>query len=184
MLKSLAIALIIIALIIGIGIGYVITPWYSMSRYENKQMADLGEPDRYIDLRYIDAMIAHHLSAMKLANQAKNNSKRSEITALAGEILKNEPAAIDELYSWKEEWYGNKTSVNAGDVPNLGSYDDKFDLRFLNALIAHHEEGIKMTEEIRHKSTRLEVLNNADAVEDFLKNGIKMLGQWRAEWYR
>ena len=58
-----------------------------------------------------------------------------------------------------------------------------FDLRFLNAVISHHEAGILMTKEVRLKSTRSEVLNNADAVEQFLAGGITMLKGWRTSWY-
>jgi hypothetical protein len=36
---------------------------------------------------------------------------------------------------------------NEDIVSNLGTYDEKFDLRFLNALIAHHEAGLLMTKE-------------------------------------
>ena len=62
-------------------------------------------------------------------------------------------------------------------------YDEKLDLRFLNALIAHHEAGILMTQEIRTKSSRIEVLNNADAVENFLKTTRITLRESRKAWY-
>ena len=183
MAKSLAIALIIVAFVIGIGTGYVLTPFYSMDSYTNSHMNGFGQADRYIDLRYIDAMIAHHLSAMKLAQEAKKYSERQEIISLADEIIKNEPPAIEQLYSWKKEWFNNGKKIAASEVPNLGTFDEKFDLRFLNAIIAHHEEGIKMAKEIRYKSLRPEILNNADDVEKFLKNSIGMLSEWRSQWY-
>ena len=183
MAKSLAIALIIVAFVIGIGAGYILTPLYSMDSYSSSHMAELGQADRYIDLRYIDAMIAHHLSAIELARQAKKYSGRQEIISLADEIIKNEPSAINELYTWKKEWFNNSKKIAASEVPNLGSFDEKFDLRFLNAIIAHHEEGIKMTKEIRYKSSRPEILNNADDVEKFLKNSIGMLSEWRSQWF-
>jgi uncharacterized protein (DUF305 family) len=40
-----------------------------------------------------------------------------------------------------------------------------------------------MTKDIKLKSSRSEILNNADAVENFLNNGIDMLKGWRKEWY-
>jgi hypothetical protein len=40
-----------------------------------------------------------------------------------------------------------------------------------------------MTQEARTKSSRVEVLNNADAVEEFLKGGIVMFKEWRKNWY-
>jgi uncharacterized protein (DUF305 family) len=103
--------------------------------------------------------------------------------SLAQEILKNEPVAISELYQWKKTWYNDERQVADPVVSRLGAYDATFDLRFLNALIAHHQNGIIMTKDIKLKSSRSEILNNADAVENFLNNGIDMLKGWRKEWY-
>ena len=181
--RFLTISLVIVAFVIGIGAGYLIAPEYAMAGYEAKQMADLGKADKYVDLRYLNAMIAHHGGAIILAQQAKEKTKRPEIKKLAEDILAGEPKAIAELYQWKKDWYKDIRKVSDKAVPNLGEYDENFDLRFLNALIAHHEEGIVMAKEIRLKSTRAEVLSNADAVIEFLTGGLTMLKEWRTEWY-
>jgi uncharacterized protein (DUF305 family) len=181
--RFLTISLVIVAFVIGIGAGYLIAPEYAMAGYETKQMADLGKADKYVDLRYLNAMIAHHGGAINLAQQAKEKTNRPEIKQLAEDILAGEPKAIAELYQWKKDWYKDVRKVNDKAVPNLGEYDENFDLRFLNALIAHHEEGIIMAKEIRLKSTRAEVLSNADAVIEFLSGGLTMLKEWRTEWY-
>jgi uncharacterized protein (DUF305 family) len=68
-------------------------------------------------------------------------------------------------------------------VPQFGAYDKTFDLRVLNTIISHHENGILMTEDVRTKSSRSEIINNADAVEAFLKTSGEMLKDWRKSWY-
>ncbi|NTW11583.1 MAG: DUF305 domain-containing protein [Chlorobiaceae bacterium] len=177
----LATALMIVSCVIGIGAGYWLTPQYRLSMYDKNAM-DLGAPDKWLDLRYLDAMIEHHRGAMLLASQA-SKSRRKEISTLAADILKNEPEAIGELYRWKKKWYEDYRIVQDPNSPHLGKYDRTFDLRFLNALIAHHENGIRMTREIRLKSSRSEILDNADTVELFLRNGVGMLKDWRKAWY-
>lgn len=179
----LTIALILLSLIIGMGIGFASSPVY-VSTMKNQQPMDLGAADRWIDLRYINAMVAHHRGAMLLAAIAQKESKRSEIHGLAIAILDSEPKLIDELYGWKRSWYSDTRKVNDPQMPNLSTYDEQFDLRFLNALIAHHEAGIEMTKEIRMKSSNKDVLNNADAVESFLKNSLLTLQDWRKTWYQ
>jgi uncharacterized protein (DUF305 family) len=176
----LTVSLALVSLVVGIGIGYYLTPEYSVTKYEKNM--DLGAADRLVDLRYINAMIAHHRAAMLLAESA-GASGREEIRALSGEILANEPKLIAELYGWKRDWYRDARTVSDPASINLGSVDGKFDLRFLNALIAHHEAGIAMTREIRRKSNRTEVLDNADAVEQFLAATLVGLKSWRNEWY-
>jgi uncharacterized protein (DUF305 family) len=180
--KFLSVSLIIVFFVAGIGVGFSMSPaYYSYSPQNHSD--NLGVADKYIDLRYINAMIAHHKGAIELAEQLQQNTQRTELQDLATEIIKSEPVAIAELYQWKKEWYGDTQEIEAGYVANLGDYDEKFDLRFLNALIAHHSEGIKMTKDIRTKSSRNAVLDNADAVEQFLNNGIIMLSDWRKQWY-
>ena len=168
--------------VLGIAFGYYLTPEYRVSMYDKSGMS-LGEADRAFDLRYVNAMIAHHTGAMLLAEQLAKNTARPEMKALAQSILADEPKAIAELYSWKKSWYDDAKVVRKPVVANLGPADDKLDLRFLNAMIAHHEEGIEMTRETRRKSSRAEVLNNADAVEAFLTGGIGKLRGMRSDWY-
>ncbi len=177
----LAAGLLVVAVMTGSMIGYYLTPQYSAAMYEKTM--DLGQADRLVDLRYLNAMVAHHRGAILLAQQAQQ-SNRQEIQSLSAEIQANEPKLIAELYGWKKEWYGSAGTVRDPVVANLGKNEDgTFDLRFLNALIAHHEAGIKMTQEIKTKSSRADVLNNADAVEQFLTGSLVTLKEWRKNWY-
>lgn len=180
---ALSLSLILTALIIGMGIGFASSPAY-LSTMRSAQPMDLGGADRWIDLRYVNAMAAHHRGAMLLAEKAQKESKRTEIHGLAIAILDGEPKLINELYAWKRAWYNDSRLVNDPIVPNLSTYDEKFDLRFLNALIAHHEAGIEMTTEVRLKSSNKDVLNNADAVEAFLQDSLVTLKDWRQTWYQ
>jgi uncharacterized protein (DUF305 family) len=178
----LSVSLIIVSGILGLSIGYSLTPDYKNDMFDKTTM-DLGKADKNIDLRYLNAMISHHRGAMLLAEQASQKTTRQEMKDLSVKILTDEPKAIDELYTWKKNWYGDTRLVKDPIVSNLGNYDDKFDLRFLNALIAHHEAGLLMTKEIKTKSSRTEVLNNADAVETFLTTTLKVFKDWRSQWY-
>jgi len=181
--KFLVISLMIISILIGTGIGYSLTPEYQKTMY-NKNEMELGVADYWLDLRYINEMIAHHRGAVLLAQKALDKTQRPEIKALAEEIIKNEPIAISELYKWKKDWYGDIKKVKDPVVANLGESNETFDLRFLNALIFHHQSGVLMTKEARLKSSRSEILNNADTVELFLNDSLKKLINWRQEWYK
>lgn len=179
---TLAVAFMIITGVVGLGIGYYLTPEYQASMYDKTTM-DLGRPDRTLDLRYMNNMIAHHRGAMLLALQADKQTQRPEMKDLSNKILADEPNAIAELYKWKKDWYGDTKTTKDPVVPNLGVYDERFDLRFLNALIAHHDLGLIMTKDVKSKSSRTEILNNADAVDTFLTTTLKLFKDWRLEWY-
>lgn len=178
----LSISFVIVGIILGISIGYYLTPEYQTSMYGKNTMS-LGMADRTFDLRYINAMIAHHRGAMLLAKELGEKTSRPEMKSLSEEILKNEPVAIAELYAWKKDFYNDKRVVRDPVVANLGNADETLDLRFLNAMIAHHEAGILMTKETHSKSSRSEILNNANAVEQFLIGSIDTLKKIRKDWY-
>lgn len=182
MSTALVVSIAIVSLVVGLLGGYFISPSYQQTMYDKEEMG-FGTADRFVDLRYINQMAAHHRGAMLLAEQIKTKTARPELTELADAILVGEPKLIDELYGWKREWYKDSRQVKDPVVANLGPSDAKVDLRFLNALIAHHEAGIVMTKEIRTKSSRAEILDNADAVENFLKGSIVTLKGMRKEWF-
>lgn len=179
----LSFSLITIALMIGVGLGYALTPDYRANMYTKNDM-DLGAADFFLDRRYLNAMITHHQQAINLARQAETLSERKEIKDLATEIITNEPKLIDELYAYKKSWYNDRRPAPSPRQQNLGTAGETFDLRFLNALIAHHEEGINMAAEIKAKSSRTEILDNADDVSIFLNNSLTTLHSWRLDWYR
>ncbi len=178
----MAVSLMVVTGIVGLAGGYYVSPTYQQTMYVKEEMG-LGQADRFIDLRYINKMAAHHTGAMLLASQVENASQRKEIKTLAAGIKEGEPKLINELYQWKRDWYNDTRKVADPIVAKLGSTDEKLDLRFLNALIAHHEAGIEMTQEVRRKSSRKEILNNADAVESFLSTTLVTLKDWRTQWY-
>lgn len=67
---------------------------------------DLGEADDEFDLRFIDAMIPHHEAAVTMAQDMLNKSQREEMQKLANAIINSQQAEINQLKSWRQEWYG------------------------------------------------------------------------------
>jgi len=176
-------SLTIVALILGTTLGFYLSPVYQQNMYNKEGEMGLGNADKNLDLRYLNAMIKHHRGAILLAEQIDAKTERPELHELAREVQTTEPKLIYELENWKKAWYNESQGVTDPEVANLSQKDDKVDLRFLNALIAHHEAGIEMTKEVRGKTSRVEILNNADAVENFLKESLVMLKNWRKNWY-
>lgn len=183
MSKSLQISLAIIIFLVGTGFGYFLTPEYSMQNAQMKNTHELGPADRWLDLRYVNNMIAHHLAAINLLEQAQAHSTRTEIKGLAEAVIAADRAGIEQLYAYKAAWYQDDEQITRFNQVNLGSADEKFDLRLLNALIAHHQEAIDAAKEVSGKSTRNEVLNLADEVQRILGENLIQLQAWRKAWY-
>jgi uncharacterized protein (DUF305 family) len=164
---------------------------------------DLGPADENFDLRFIDAMIPHHEGAVAMAETALQSSTRPEIKQLTQEIIAAQEQEISELQAWRTAWY-----PNVGDEPmmysaemghmmpmseemrsgmrmdgDLGAADDQFDLRFIEAMIPHHEGAIEMAKQALEKSDRPEIKTLAQNIMDSQQQEIDQMKQWKQEWY-
>ncbi|MEH1832535.1 MAG: DUF305 domain-containing protein [Nostoc sp.] len=170
----------------------------------NHSMAmDLGPADANFDLRFIDAMIPHHQGAVEMAKEAQQKSKRPEIKKLADNIIKSQNQEITQMKQWRQAWY-----PKAGDKPmaydsqmghmmemssdqmkammmsqDLGAADAEFDLRFINAMIPHHEGAVTMAKDVLSKSKRPEIKQLAQEIIKAQNTEIKQMQQWRKTWY-
>jgi uncharacterized protein (DUF305 family) len=176
----------------------------SSQQHHNHSMAmDLGPADANYDLRFIDAMIMHHQGAVNMANVAQQKSKRTEIKKLATDIINAQNQEISQMKQWRTAWY-----PKAGDQPmahdatmghmmamssqqqqammmsqDLGKADAEFDLRFINAMIPHHEGAVVMAQDALQKSQRQEIKTLAQAIIKAQEGEIKEMKQWRTTWY-
>lgn len=164
---------------------------------------DLGPADESFDLRFIDAMMLHHQGAIIMAEEALEKSSRPEMKELAERIINAQQQEIAQMQSWRQAWYPDANSepvaFDAGmghDMPmnkqmqdsmmmsdDLGAADDQFDLRFINAMIPHHEGAVVMAQEALEKSDRPEVQQLAQMIIDAQQPEIDQMTQWRQAWY-
>jgi len=68
----------------------------------------------------------------------------------------------------------------AGD---LGTADEQFDLRFLQAMIPHHQGAIDMAQQVLEKSDRPPVKELAQGIIDSQQKEIDQMKQWQKDWY-
>ncbi|MEH2117651.1 DUF305 domain-containing protein [Nostoc sp.] len=184
------------------------TPNSTVTNVSDKQMnhsmaMDLGPADANFDLRFIDAMIPHHQGAVEMAKEAQQKSKRPEIKKLADNIIKSQDQEITQMKQWRQAWY-----PKAGDKPmaydsqmghmmemssdqmkgmmmsqDLGAADAEFDLRFINAMIPHHEGAVTMAKDVLGKSKRPEIKQLGQEIIKAQNTEIKQMQQWRKTWY-
>jgi uncharacterized protein (DUF305 family) len=164
---------------------------------------DLGSADANYDLRFIDAMTPHHQGAVVMAKEALQKSKRPEIKKLSQEIIKAQNKEIAELKQWRTAWYPKAASTpmawNAQmnhmmEMPpeqskamrmdmDLGAADSEFDLRFINAMIPHHEAAVTMAQDALNKSKRPEIKKLAQNIITSQQQEIAQMKKWRQAWY-
>jgi uncharacterized protein (DUF305 family) len=110
------------------------------------------------DQRFLDQMIAHHQMAVTSAQRMIGDSARPELRDLAQRIITGQQREIDQMQTWRQEWYGSAStrsmpSIMGGAMMNrdqmrqmMGASTD-FDRMFLQMMIPHHEAAIAMAEQ-------------------------------------
>jgi len=180
--KYLVMSLMIVIFILGVAFGYYLTPEYA----NLKSLAShdgLGKADKYLDLRFINGLIAHHKSAIFMLEQVKKNSDRKELLGLADAIIVLDTKGIESLYLLKKEMFEDTREISKFNKVNFGSKDKNFDLRFLNAMIIHHDEAISVSKELLSKSFNDKSINLANDVIELLSGNLAQLKTWRLDWY-
>ncbi len=164
---------------------------------------DLGPADAEYDLRFIDAMIPHHEGALTMAQDVLQKSKRPELRKLAQDIIKAQEKEINQMKRWRTAWYpkaptqpvawhaqmGHSMTMFPEQIKSLrmemdlGLADTEFDLRFINAMIPHHEGAVVMAQDVIGKSQRPELQKLAQDIITSQEAEIAQMKQWRKTWY-
>lgn len=172
----------------------------------NHSMAmDLGPADENYDLRFIDGMRLHHQGAIAMAKEAQQKSTRPEIKKLADDIIISQSREENELMKkWRTAWYpkaGDKLMAYSTQMnhmmemssqqmqammmsQDLGKADAEFDLRFMNAMIPHHQGALIMAEDALKKSKRPELKKLAQEILTSQQKEIDQMKQWKQAWYK
>lgn len=164
---------------------------------------DLGPKDENFDLRFIDGMILHHQGAIAMAEALKQNSQRPEMQQLAQAIITAQNQEIAQMQQWRKDWYpqadNRPVMYHAGAnhmMPmteamqnamrmdqDLGAADPEFDLRFINAMIPHHQGAVDMAQQVLNNGDRPELKQLAQGIITAQNQEIEQMQQWRKDWY-
>ena len=163
----------------------------------------LGPKDATFDLRFIDGMTPHHEGAIAMAQEALQKSTRPEIKQLAQNIINAQEKEIAELKQWRTSWYpttGATPMMYSAEMghtmpmsenmkssmrmdTNLGAADAQFDLRFINAMMPHHQGAVVMAKEAMEKSDRPEIKKLTQDIISSQTQEIAQMQQWKKAWY-
>lgn len=159
-----------------------------MMGMDSDMESNLGAADDQFDLRFIDDMTMHHQSAIEMAQEALNDSQRSEILQLSQEIIDTQGREIEQMQEWRQAWYPNAGSTMDMDgehmmVMDLGPADNQFDLRFIDAMSEHHQTAINSAQEALIDSERPEILQLSQDIIIAQTREIAQLQEWRQDWY-
>jgi uncharacterized protein (DUF305 family) len=142
--------------------------------------------DTPYDIMFIDGMIEHHEGAIRMAEQALQESERPELRAMAEEIVSVQQAEIEQLRQWRDEWYPDEPESDIAHMDmgmmEIPQDERSFDLRFLEAMISHHQGAIHMAHTALEQAERPEIRQMAEEVISVQEAEIEQMQQWAIDW--
>lgn len=159
------------------------------------------------DQHFIVMMIPHHDDAIAMAELALTHSRRPEIKALARQIQHTQTQENQHMRTWYQQWYGTQVpewqmgmgqgqrlmaghnwqqpgqgGCMSSDLNALTTAPD-FDRAFLEAMVPHHQMGVRMAEMVLARSDRPEIQTLATAIIQAQTAEIDQMQYWYQEWY-
>ena len=140
------------------------------------------------DALFIDSMIEHHQGAVDMAEQALMQAEHPELRVLAEAILADQKTEIAQMQSWRQTWYPDLSPtegmhMDMGPMEAAEDTTKPYDLRFIEAMIPHHEGAIEMAKDALKNATRAEIRELAQAIITAQETEIAQMKQWFSAWY-
>ena len=143
--------------------------------------------DAPYDALFIDSMIVHHQGAITMAQEALEKAQRTELKQFAQNVIMVQDGEITQMKVWRNNWYPD-LAISTGTGTDMGdmmvSQDDSvsYDLRWIDAMISHHQAAITMAQEALTKAEHADIKNLAQAIIDMQAAEITQLEAWRDQW--
>jgi uncharacterized protein (DUF305 family) len=81
----------------------------------------------------------------------------------------------------------DRPGMNGRGMPMNGMYlgpdDEQFELRFLDAMILHHQGAVEMAQESLQKSQREDIRQLSQEIIETQRDDITQMQAWRSQWY-
>jgi uncharacterized protein (DUF305 family) len=110
----------VLALVLGLGIGYFAGTNTAVSKMPNQAMTPSGgmhdamsgmmvgldgKTGEELDKAFIDGMIVHHEGAVAMARALLAGTKRPELITLGKNIIAAQTGEIEMMKGWRADWF-------------------------------------------------------------------------------
>ena len=156
---------------------------------ESAASADANGADR----AFVADMVPHHESAVEMAKIAQQKAQHGEVKKLADAIVKTQNAEIETMNGLASQM--DQDGVKKGDLGmamhDKGMSEDMsrlegakpFDREFIDMMIPHHQDAIRMARMELDKGKSPETKKLAQAIIDAQAREIDEMNTWRVTWY-
>lgn len=131
------------------------------------------------------------LSALSIGvvgcSQSQNTDKPLDHNAMVSTEESLDGSVEEDAEEVFAEGVGAETrqvhQMNQKRLTSLGPSDEEFDLRFIDAVVLHHEGAIAMAKQVLQLSQRNDLKQLAQTIITTQQSEIDQMSQWRQSWY-
>jgi uncharacterized protein (DUF305 family) len=143
--------------------------------------------DAPYDAMFIDSMIVHHQGAITMAQEALEKAQHTELKQFAQNVIMVQDGEITQMKVWRNNWYpdlaiSTGTGMDMGDMLVAQDESVSYDVRWIDAMISHHQAAVTMAQDALTKAEHADIKNLAQAIIDMQSAEIIQLEAWRDQW--
>jgi uncharacterized protein (DUF305 family) len=183
-----AILKVVMALIV---VGFVFSVLTSI-----KGDAQSGNAAIETDGAFIAGMVPHHQAAVEMAAVGVKDGEHPAIRRVSQAIIDAQTREIGSLRAIHQRIFGSSLSTMGGQHSGMGGMSGNmgmepvnlermrpFDRAFIDAMVPHHEEAIRMARVQLREGEDPELRRLSAKIIDDQTSEIRQLRQWRERWY-
>jgi len=149
-------------------------------------------------------MIPHHEGAVVMAKDLAQKTKRPELQKLAKDVIEVQTQEIAQMRQWRKHWYpkapntpmawhaemNHSMAMSLDQMKSmrmdmdLGKADAEYNLRFMQAMVSHHQAAVTMAQDMAQKTKRPELQKLAKEIIASQQTEINQMQQWQKSWYK
>lgn len=157
----------------------------AMAGVDQSAMPTTGGADTPYDAVFINTMIRHYAGSFIMARQALDQAERLEIKVFASTILTTQGDESAQIREWGSTWYHDlaempETLMDMGPM-EVPAGPTRFDQRFLEVMIAHHQQAITMAQDALQNAEHQELKDFAREIIVARQAEIVQMRQWLKE---
>jgi len=153
-----------------------------------------GVSGKDFEVKFMQDMIAHHQSAVEMAQLVPTHTKRPELNTLAQNIISSQSKEISQMTTWLAQWDNAKPLASSMDAPGMmdmmggidqmkSAKDAAFDRLFLDQMTMHHQQAVNMSKLVPQKSQRPELVNLSQNIITAQTGEIQHMNTWKKQWF-
>ncbi len=153
-----------------------------------------GLSGKDFEVKFMQDMVAHHQSAVEMAQLVPTHTKRPELNTLAQNIISAQTKEIGQMTTWLAQWDNAKPYPSSMDAPGMmdmmggidqmkNTKDAAFDKLFLTQMTMHHQQAVNMSNLVPQKSQRPELVTLSKNIIQAQTGEIQQMNTWKQQWF-